>query len=54
MSGNETPTSEELARARARLRDTQREDARTLYGDHLTSYVETPGFAGRLDEGVEA
>ncbi|WP_328531238.1 hypothetical protein OG984_08955 [Nocardioides sp. NBC_00368] len=54
MSENETPTSDELARARASLRDTQREHARTLYGDHLTSYAETPGFAGRLEEEVEA
>lgn len=54
VSENETLTSGELARARARLLDTQREHARTLYGDHLTSYAETPGFAGRLEEEVEA
>lgn len=54
MSENETPHSDELARTRAHLRDAQRDHARTLYGDHLTSYAETPGFAGRLEEEVEA
>lgn len=48
------PASDELVRARARLRETQRDHARTLYGDHLTSYAETPGFAGRLEEEIDA
>ncbi|GGU13721.1 hypothetical protein [Nocardioides albus] len=54
MSESETPTSDELVQARARLRETQRDHARTLYGEHLTSYAETPGFASRLEEEIEA